>query len=207
MTINLNKCRLSPSGFIHTPKGRLSHAKFLIEGQENKKGKIKYNGNILIPPDKDLKMLKNKAGSIALDKCDGDKNRAKKLVEKRFLDPNDKPGGGKPEGEAFEGWVLIRASSSSPVDFFYPNGKKIPSDEVAKEAYSGRWCTFLINPYWMVTDENTGVFFGLQGVQLLDHDENIGGGKPDVSGDFDAVDGETGGKSSGASESVDDMFA
>lgn len=210
MAINLNECRESKSGFVITCKGRLSYAQYAVDGQENKKtGKLKYSGSLLVPKEGNLTFLKNRMGKIALDKTD-DQNRAKALVNKRFLDPNNLPNGGKPAGEEFEGWTLIRASSDYKPKIFYPNGDTVPDEEVKKEIYSGRWASFLLNPYWFSHPENTGIFLGLQGIQLLDHDENIGTAIPDAEGEFDAVDGPAPEASSGdastAEENVDAMF-
>lgn len=208
MTTDMKKCHVAKSGNIITPKGRLSYAQFLINPQENQNGKLKHNLNLVVPGDADLSELKKKMAKIALEKVDGDQNRAKALVNKRFLNPNDLPGGGKPMGEEFEGWVLIRASSDYKPKFAYPNGKAIPDEEIANELYSGRWARVTLNPYWSNNKENKGVFLGLQNVQLLDHDENLGTAIPDAEDEFDAVDGadEPEAGSSVADEDVDSMF-
>lgn len=213
-TIDLNSCRISKSGNIITAKGRLSYAQYLIDAQERKyeeSGKTAkvYQGSLLLPPGVDLTELKKKMGKIALEKCDGDKNRARNFVEKRFLDPNNLPQGGKPAGEEFEGWTLIRATSTRKPKFAYPNGKEIPESEIENELYSGRWACFSINPYWTANKKNPGVCLGLQNVQLLDHAENIGAASTDAEDDFDAVDGSDNGNEAGSSVSdadVDDMF-
>lgn len=214
MTIDLTKCRIAKSGNIITCKGRLSYAQYLIDAQERtyedsgKKTEV-YQGSLLIPPGYDLSELKKKMGKIALEKLDGDKNRAKNFVEKRFLDPNNLPQGGKPAGEEFEGWTLIRATSSYKPKFAYPNGKEIPESEIKNELYSGRWASFSINPYWTANKKNPGVCLGLQNVQLLDHAENLGTNIPNAEDEFDAVDGSDAGEEAGSSVSdadVDDMF-
>ena len=213
MTIDLTKCRISKSGNIITCKGRLSYSQYLIEAQERtyedsgKKAKV-YQGSLLIPPKHDLSELKKKMGKIALEKLDGDKNRAANFVNKRFLDPNNLPQGGKPAGEEFEGWTLIRATSSYKSKFAYPNGKEIPESEIENELYSGRWACFSINPYWTANKKNPGVCLGLQNVQLLDHADNLGASIPSAEDEFDAVDGsDTSEAGSSVSDAdVDDMF-
>ena len=211
--IDLTKARVSKSGNIITPKGRLSYAQFLIEAQERenddgKKTKV-YSCNLVVPPGYDFTELKKKMAKIALEKCDGDKNRATNFVNKRFLDPNNLPQGGKPMGEEFEGWTLIRATSSYKPKFAYPNGKEIPAEEIENELYSGRWAAISINPYWTSNKKNPGVCLGLQNVQLLDHAENIGANIVGAEDDFDAVDGSESSSDAGSSVSdsdVDDMF-
>lgn len=206
MTVDMTKCHVASSGNIITPKGRISYAQYLINPQENQNGKLKHNLNLVIPKGADFTELRNKAGKIALEKCDGDQNRAKNLVMKRFLDPNNLPGGGKPMGSEFEGWTLVRASSDYKPKFVYPNGKAIPDEEIANELYSGRWARVTLNPYWSPNKQNPGVFFGLQNVQLLDHDENMGVSIPDAEDEFDAVDGVEEEGASVPDSDVDAMF-
>lgn len=213
--IDLKKCYVAPSGNIITCQGRLSYAQFLINPQTNKFGKTKYNVSLVVPADSDLTELKNAMGKIALDKVDGDKTRAKKLVEKRFLDPNDLPQGGKPMGEEFDGWILLRGSSDNKPTFAYPNGQQIPDEKIADELYSGRWARVTFNPYWSANKENPGVFLGLQNVQLLGHDENLGVRFAKADEEFGAVEGvepadyDTGESSQGGEKktsSVEDLF-
>ena len=209
MSIDLTKCRELASGNIATCKGRMSYAQYTIGGQLNKQGKMVWNGALLVPPNCDFTLLKNKMGVIALDKLDGDETRAKKMVEKRFLDPNDLPNGGKPAGPEFKGWTLIRCSSQQAPDFAGPDGKKIPPEQVAREAYSGRWASFSVNPYWSSNDENPGVFIGLQNVQLLDHDDNLGAVKARADDEFGAVEGVDTGEATQSevqASNVDAMF-
>ncbi len=213
MTTDMKTCHIAKSGNIITPKGRLSYAQYLIEAQEktyedtNKTVKS-YNVNLLIPADADLSELKKKMGKIALEKCDGDKTRAKTFVEKRFLDPNNLPQGGKPAGPEFDGYVLVRGSSSYKPKFAYPNGKAIPDEEIANELYSGRWARITLNPYWSANKKNPGVFLGLQNVQLLDHDENLGVAIASAEDEFDAAEGaeEAEAGSSVSDGDVDSMF-
>ena len=212
MPIDTTKCRKSKSGlYVITAKGRLDFAVGLHDPKPNKiSGKIKYQLNLLVPPTHDLTLLKNEMGAVALANCNGDQTRAKKLVQKRFLDPNDKPQGGKPAGEEFEGWTLIRATSDYKPDVTYPNGDEMPNEEIPKELYSGRWASALVNAYWSSNTENPGVFIGLQGIQLLDHDDVIGTSRPKAEDEFEAVEGVEGAAKPSADQSdnkdVDSMF-
>lgn len=209
MTTDMKTCHIAKSGNIITPEGRLSFAQYLVEPQENQSGKMKYSLNLLIPNDANLSELKKAMGKIALEKCDGDKNRAKNFVERRFLDPLNLPGGGKPMDDAFKGWVLLRASSDYKPKMAYPNGSAIPDEQIRTEIYSGRWARVTINPYWSNNKENKGVFLGLQNVQLLGHDDNMGVSIPNAEDEFDAVEGaeETpSGGSEAADSDVDAMF-
>ena len=212
---DVTKCHIANSGNIITPSGRLSYAQYLLEPQERtyedsgKTVKV-YTVNLVMPKGRDLALLKQAMGKIALEKCKGDKTRAASFVNKRFLDPNNLPQGGKPMGEAFDGWTLIRATSSYKPKFAYPNGKEIPAEEVENELYSGRWARVTINPYWTDNKKNPGICLGLQNVHLLDHDENLGTAIVGAEDEF----GDAGVESAGASDaapagdasSVDDMF-
>lgn len=190
---NVNTCfKSEKSGNIITCKGKLFFAKFLYTPQENQQGKMKYSLDLCVPPNSDLKTLKNEMGKIALENLDGDVARAKQFVEKRFINPNNKPSGGKPAGPEFEGWVSVRASSDTMPDFIFPNKQKCPRERFAEEVYSGRWARATLNPYWSPNPKNPGVFLGLVNIQLLDHDDQIGFTKPGGDEEFDAVDVDTG---------------
>lgn len=214
--VDMTKCQIAKSGNIITPKGRLSYAQFLIEGKEKTyedsgKTVTSYTLNLLLPgpnnkqnlPPADLTELKRAMGKLALEKCDGDKKRAINLVEKRFLDPNNLPQGGKPAGEEFEGWVLIRASSEYKPRFAFRTGVQIPDEEVKKELYSGRWARATLNVYWTSNKKNPGVCIGLVNVQLLEDDENLGRAMPDPEDEF----GDASGDGNTKGNAVDDMFS
>lgn len=211
-----NICHVSPvSGNIITPKGKLFYAQYMLEPQNGK-----YSVDICFKPGAELKGLKNAMGKIALENLDGDTKQAMNFVEKRFIDPNNKPSGGKPAGAEFEGWISVRASSSTIPDFVYPNGQKIPSEDLKKECYSGRWARVTLNPYWMdkvATDKDTGkqvkvkgLFLTLVNVQLLDHDTPLGFVKAAGSEEFGAVEGIESGSSNAVvtapSNNVDALF-
>lgn len=208
MTTNMKECHIAQSGNIITAEGRTSYAQYLIEPQENQSGKLKYNLNLLTPPDSNLSILKKAMAKIALEKCDGDKTRAMNFVNKRFLDPNNLPNGGKGAGAEFEGWTLIRASSDYKPKFAYPNGKAVPDEAIGNELYSGRFVRATLNPYWSGNDKNPGVFLGLQNIQLLGHAENLGVAMPDAEDEFGAVDveGVDNSDQTTSGEDVDDMF-
>ena len=213
MTIDMNKCHIAKSGNIITCKMRLSYAQYLIEPQERtyedsgKTVKV-YSMNGVAPAGSDWSELKKAMGKIALEKCKGDKTRAASFVNKRFLDPNNLPQGGKPMGEEFAGWTLVRATSSYKPKFAYPNGKEIPAEEIENELYSGRWARVTINPYWTDNKKNPGVCLGLQNVQLLDHAENLGTSIPNAEDEFDSVEGDAAAndKTPAATNAVDEMF-
>lgn len=182
------ECMIAPSGYVISPKGILSYADGLYTAKNNGFGKLKHNLNILLPKDVDLTILKKEMAKLALEKLNGDKEAAMKMVNKRFLDPNDLPSGGKPAGPQFEGWTLIRATSDNCPRFVHPDGKRVEDSDLPKEVYSGRWGRVTLNPFWSDNKTNKGVFLGLQDVQVLDHGEPLGRVRPDSEGEFGAVD-------------------
>lgn len=190
---NTTICHKTDSGNIITAKGVIMSDKFLLEPGLNKAGKQnKHQLEIVFAPGTNLTLLKNEMGKVALEGLKGDADAAKKMVEKRFLDPNDKPSGGKPLGPEFEGWTLVRAATDHLPDFVFPNGKRCPAESVRNELYRGRWGRATINPYWLdtTTTDGTkikGVFLGLVNIQLLEHGKAIGFVKPDGEAEFGAV--------------------
>ena len=209
--IDLTKSqKLNDHAYV-TPKGRLSYAQYLIDGSTNDQGIHRYNATLMFPPGSDFTALRKAMGPIALKHCDGDKDAAKRAVERRFLDPMNPSGTGKPAEAIFEGWTMLRLSGKTRPDFVAPNGKVFSLEEAKNEVYSGRWARVTCNPYWFKTGSNKGITLGLQNVQMLDHDENLGGGKPSADGQFGTVDGiedtQPDKEPSSKESDVDDLFS
>jgi len=189
---NTKTCHLTATGNVITPKGVLFYSQYLTKAHEDKFGNLKYTLELCVDPKEvDLKILKNKMAEIALEN-DLTADQAKKMVERRFVDPNDKPQGGKPAGDKYEGWVLIRASAradKSTPDFVWPNGTKMSQEEAVGVITSGSIIRATLNPYWSKNPENKGVFLGLQNIQYLEKGEPIGFVKPEGEDEFGAVEG------------------
>lgn len=206
-TSNTNTCHISEkSGNVITPAGVIFYAQYVVKGGKDNKGNEKYNLELCLPPEADLKGLKNAMGKLALENLDGDADQAKNYVNKRFLDPNNKPDGGKPAGDKFKGWTLIRASSKTPPDFVWPNGKKMSTQEALNSINSGDYVRATVNPYWLDTKTDDGVrikglFLGLQNIQLVKKGEAIGFVKPEGEEEFGAIDGAEDFTSSDSTES------
>lgn len=209
---DLNVCHISPvSGNIMTPEGVILSDKFLLSPSGNT---ARHQLEIAFPPSANLTLLKNEMGKIAMEKLKGDAVAAKNMVNKRFLDPNNKPNGGKPLGERFNGWTLIRASADYLPDFVHPSGKKIDPNQVKTELYRGRWGRATVNAYWMDTKTKDGtlvkgIFLGLVNIQLLRHDEPIGFTKVQGEEEFGAVnvgDNSSVNVSTGTASMVDSLF-
>ena len=211
MAIDLSKTIDLGEGNFVTPQGRLSYANFCVDGSENDSGQVRFQCSLLIPADADLKPLKKAMLPIAMKELDNDKDAALKAVNQRFLDPCNPPAGGKGAGEEFAGWTMLRMSSKYRPTFVHPNGLEMSVDEARNEVYSGRWARVSCSPYWFKVKANRGVTLGLQNVQVLGHDDNIGGGKPRADGQFGKVSDEGGSAAPApaapaASDNVDDLF-
>ena len=210
MSVDLLKTIDLGDGNFVTPQGRLSFAAHAINGSENDAGQLRFQCSLLIPAKADLKPLKKAMLPIALKELDGDQELAVKAVNQRFLDPCNPPQGGKGAGDEFAGWTLLRMSSKYRPTFVHPNGLVMSVDEAQNEVYSGRWARVSCSPYWFKVQANKGVTLGLQNIQVLAHDDNIGGGKPKADGQFAKVSDEGGSSEPPATpegdETVDALF-
>jgi len=168
------------------PIGRLSWTKDLVTGSANQKGTWMWMATLLCPPGSIFQVAQKLMYPIAYEHLK-DKDRAVAAVKARFIDPNNKPGGGKPEGEEFEGWTMIRLSTSKKPDIILPNGARCEEADLDRECYSGRWAFCTASAYWFDVGTNKGVSLGLQNVILQDHDEPMGGGKPRGTSDYNAL--------------------
>ena len=217
--IDFNACRSSVDDNIITAKGRMDWP-FLVEPNskaKGKDGKLKYQLSLLFPPGTDLKLLKDAAGAAAIEAFGAEK--VKELMGLNrfnvpFHDAFEKSRSEKnPAGDEWrKGWTLVRSASLMKPGVVGPNGVDIYADaevDFGMMIYAGRWATASLKPnaYPPIDGGKHGVTFWLQNVQLLDHDDRIGGGGVRAEDEFSAVDtGETAsdGKSEGAS--ADSVF-
>lgn len=192
MTINFKACRETKTGNIITPKCRLSFPNLFTARTPPGSDKEKYSVSMLIPPDADVALLKKAAAACAREKW-GDKLPAK--MKTPFLDAGDY------EYEGYvAGWLLVRASSIQKPGIVRADGSTVTDES---EVYPGRWACVSLRPFVYDTNGNRGVSFGLQNVQLLDHDEAIGG-RAKAEDEFEPV--EDAGADGGAVDSADDIF-
>jgi hypothetical protein len=182
LSLDLTKCREGKGGNIITPKCRLSFVHLISpnENSKTKKGAPKYQVSLLIPPKTDLTLMKKSAAAAAKEKWGGD---MPKKLKTPFLDA------GEYDYEGYEkGWTLIRASTTRKPQIV--NARNQPVGDDHAEIYSGRWACVSLNAYGYDTDGNKGVSFGLQNVQLLDHDTPFAGGAS-AEDEFEAMEGES----------------
>ncbi len=158
---------------------------------------------VIIPPEFDLKLAKKHAqekGKLLKDKkgrpIDILDAASRGSVKTPFLDADDKIADVTTnDGDAvdLEGWTMIRANSYSrrPV-VRDAQGNIVDTDDLSVEAYSGRWARLMVRPKEYDRKDGKGVKFYVEGVQLLGHDDKIGGGGGTSGEAFGAVDDEDG---------------
>lgn len=187
---DFTKARISKSGNLITPKGRLSFCQILT-AKPNKRGKDMFGTSILIPGTSDIGLLIE-----ATKKCAAEKwgNALPKNLKSPFLKA------GEFEYEGYEdGWTLLRPTAIQKPGVVNAAGENV--DE-SSEIYPGRWAILSLRPFAYDVDGNRGVSFGLQNVQLLDHDTNLAG-RTRAEDEFEPVDTTS---VAGEKQSADSVF-
>ena len=172
-------------GTIRTPKCRLIYPSLFaptnMKGstQDVDESKLKYRLSILVPKGSDTKALEDRIEAIIADQSKGDQAKARRPFIK-VADQNSL------EKYADDYPLLLRSTSKYQPDVVGPSLQKIQEDE----AYSGRWGRATLNPYWYpsIDGGKPGVALGLNNVQFLDHDNQIGGSRVTAEDDFEPVD-------------------
>ena len=196
MAINLNECRKSKAGNIITAKGRMLYpALFKPSAPKGEdESKAKYQITMLFPASADLKLLIDEVNQAITDKWGADAKKKYK-IKMPFLKTEEQ---GRLSDHAEEYPVMIRAGSKDRPGLVYANGETCGDDA---ETYGGRWCVASLRPYaYDHPVGGKGVSFGLSNVQLLDHDERLGGGRVRAEDEFEPVAVEKG-------ASGDDIFS
>jgi hypothetical protein len=205
MTNDLKKTHYVEADDVYiTPKGRgnfvFLHAKFLKKGGQ---GDPKYVVSMILPPDADLKLLDKAAKEAAKAEgwdvptfLDGEvkikKDKKTLVIASPFIAADEKLADVTSKGEEvdLEGWKMLRCSSKRRPNVRDNKGELIDLDDLEEAAYSGRWLRLMVRPYaYGPIEGNQGVAFGLEGAQLLGHDDKLGGAPASPTGDaFSAVD-------------------
>lgn len=189
------------TGEIFSPKLRLVWPNFLV-AKANRKipdSKPKFNCVGLIPKAANVDVIKAEIQRAALEKH-GAKWKTMKLrmpLGKTEDEPN------LAEFAAEFPWVLKpSANEDFPPFVFGPDAK--PFKGQPSEIYGGRWA-IIVGGAWGYDTGSNGVGWNLSRVQLLDHDEPIGGGRVADASGFEVAD--VGAAPGGASpSSTDDIF-
>ncbi len=191
---DLNKCRVSPAGNIITARCKISFPNlFTARKFDETDEKAKYSASFLIPPAADISLLIEGVKKAAADKWGT-------ALPPKLKSPFLKAGEYESTGD-FEGWTLLRTSAITKPGIVDASGKNIGDES---EIYPGRWCLASLRPYaYEHKKGGKGVSFGLQNVQMLEHDEPIGG-RARAESEFEQVD--TVESSSGSKQSADSVF-
>lgn len=173
------------TGEVFTPKGRFVWPSFL-EARTNKKFPDKpptFSGVILLPKAANIDAIKVEIGRAAQEKHGADWRKKVKADKFPLKKTSDNP---KLEEYAVDFPFYLTASANA--DFkpvvFGPDTK--PFDGKSSEIYGGRWGV-IAGKAWGYDKGSNGVGWNLDRVQLLDHDEPIGGGRNTSSDGFEKV--------------------
>lgn len=182
----LNIAKRLESGNFLTPRGRMLYPALyeptLPKGETDKE-KAKYQATLLIPVGADIDVMKAAYKELVEENVPETKRKTTK-IKSPFLKTEDQP---RFEDMAEEFPWMIRCQAKFKPDVVTPKGDRtVGEDEEADEVYGGRWARFSVRPYfWKHPTGGQGVSFGLQNVQLLDHDDPIAGGRVKGTDEFE----------------------
>lgn len=216
--LDLLKCHITKSGNIMTPRGRFWFCA-VAEKFKAKNAKPDDNGayviTTVIPPNADLAVLKdaikNKAKEKWGDKLPGNLKSPIRLCKEVF----DKNGDPKYPAELADHYQITANTYQQQPGVVDKDGNPLnkllageSTDDVKQrvkdECYSGRWGRITVTPATYDTDGNRGVKLYLQNVQVLDHDEVLGGRSAKAEDDFAPVGGNE--AAAGGAKSADSVF-
>lgn len=185
MSQNMNAAHFhEASGHYITPRCRMVYPALLeksLPKGETDPAKAKYQITLLFPKGADLAALVNAAEKTIADNISAEKRKTVR-IKKPFIKTEEQP---RFADLAEDYPVMVRASANYKPQVIRADTQP-ENDE--SNIYGGRWCRVSLNPYWY--DHPTGgkgVSFGLQNVQLLEHDDPIGGGHVKAEDQFEPV--------------------
>lgn len=182
------------TGNLHTPKCRIAwNSLFTPKAMKGASpDTAKYDITLLIPKTANIDVLKAAAAEVAKEKF-GDKVKG---IRSPFRKTDEKDNLAD-IAEDFPYYITARSKDRPGI--VGPNGKRVDDPE---QVYAGRWAKASIQAFAYDNAGNKGASFGLQNVQLLDHDEPlaIGGSRVAAESEFEAVAGA--GDDSKSSDSV-----
>jgi len=197
------------SGDIWTPRCRmLWPALFEPERfRDDPPDKIqKHAITLLVPKGSNIEVLKKEAARVAGEKWN---DPASMNLRSPFISVAGQP---KLAEHAEDYPIMLRARSIDPPGVVGPDGKRVNDPSLV---YGGRWCVVTLQAFAYETKGNRGVSFGLQNVQLLDHDEPLGSARVRAESEFQPVEISSGNADSAAPaaengaapESSDSLFS
>lgn len=172
------------TGEIHTPKARMVYPTLLEAKRIKDKpdSKPKFTVTLLLPKAANIDLLK--AGLVeALKGKFGAEWQKKKGLNFPLLKTEDQE---RLQQYAGEYPLILRCSANQewPPFVYGPDAKQFngsPSD-----IYSGRWAV-VAGTFYAYDNVSKGVNFGLNKIQLLDHDEPVAGGRVATASGFEQV--------------------
>lgn len=201
--MDLNTCTKTAAGNIITPKCRMSFPALFeatnIKG-ETDPDKRKYGVTLLIPDTADMTLLVEEVERVISENMT-EAQRKNSKVKMPFLKTAEQKNMDDLAAE-FKYMLRLSANLQNRPQVLGPDAQ--PCSEPS-EVYGGRWARCSVRPYfWDHPTGGKGVSFGLQNVQLLDHDEPFSG-RSRAEDEFVPVAGtEAAGEGSGAS--LDDLM-
>jgi hypothetical protein len=184
--MNLNKATKSAKGDnIITPKVLIVYPALFeatLPPNEKDESKKRFNVTLLVPKSADIALMREEVASIAKEEF-GEKAKKAKMP---FLDTEDIDSLSE-YAEDFP--VTIRCAAKFQPDIVSPDGQRtFTKDKDDDQVYGGRWARVSIRPYaWKHATGGLGVSFGLQNIQMLDHDDPIAGARVRGTDEFEAV--------------------
>ena len=191
MSTELITGKLLRPDVVRTPRGRLSYAHIITPfQQEGPEGmsKLRYSTSLAFPKDADLTILQGIVEERAKLKFGVDYKKKHPRLKLPFYQTADYPKMGLDPDE-FPTFIRTTSNASSafpPPTVVDLQGRPVGADREA-EAYSGRWAVLVVNTFAYDQAANKGVSLGLQGVQLREDGDRLGGGGTLAPDDFEAV--------------------
>jgi Enterobacter phage Enc34, ssDNA-binding protein len=146
-------------------------------------GTPKYSVTFLVPAMANLDVLKEAVDELRIRKL----GKTAKLAHEVFI-PTSKFDKLREFADQYPTLIRLSATEEFPPFLFKPNTQPLDRATCGEdEIYGGRWAVAAIKPY-VYTKPSGGIAFGLQRLQLLDHDEPIAGGRVTSSEGFDTFD-------------------
>ncbi len=207
MTDELITGKLLRPDVVRTPRGRLSYAHVITPfRQEGPEGlsKLRYSTSLCFPKEADLTILQGIVEARAALRFGTDYKKKFPKLKLPFYQTSDFPAMGI-DPDAFPTFIRTSSDASSgfPPPTVVDEGREPVKEDRAAMAYSGRWAILVVSTFaYPRTDAagghgNKGVSLGLQGVQLREDAERLGGGGSLAQDDFSPVP---------VSESADALF-
>lgn len=181
---DLNVCKKSkanPENVI-TCKGRISWNKI---AEPNEKGNFELS--MVFPPESDMTVLKAAVKEV-LDKNQTAEQQKKTKYNSPIRKTEDYP---SLSDYAEDFPIIVSANTKFQPGVVTASGQDVANADFAEEIYSGRWARMSVSAsyYPPIDGGKPGVKFYLQNIQLLDHDDRIGGsgGRVKASSEFEGV--------------------